>query len=104
MRRREFIGLFGATAVTWPIAAQTQQPAMPVIGFLSAIPPNDSFLAAFRRGLAELGYVEGRNVTIEYRFAERNYDQLPELASDLVRRQVSVIVAAGGGPSATAAK
>ena len=104
MRRREFIGLFGATAVTWPIAAQTQQPAMPVIGFLSAIPPNDSFLAAFRRGLAELGHVEGRNVTIEYRFAERNYDQLPELASDLVRRQVSVIVAAGGGPSATAAK
>jgi putative ABC transport system substrate-binding protein len=71
---------------------------------LVAIPPNNSFLTAFRRRLSETGYVEGQNMTIEYRWAERNYDQLPELASDLVRRQVLVIVAAGGSPSAAAAR
>jgi putative ABC transport system substrate-binding protein len=76
---------------------------MPVVGFLSAIPPNNSFLAAFRRALTESGYVEGQNVKIEYRFAE-SYDQLTELASDLARRQVAVIVAAGGEPSAVAAR
>jgi putative ABC transport system substrate-binding protein len=104
MRRREFIALFGSGVAGWPLAARAQQPAMPVIGFLSAIPPNDSFLAGFRKGLGEIGYVEGRNIITEYRFAERSYDQLPELAADLVRREVAVIVAAGGAPSAAAAK
>jgi putative tryptophan/tyrosine transport system substrate-binding protein len=104
LRRREFIALVGSSAIAWRSPARAQQPTPSTIGFLSAIPPNDSFLAAFRRGLAELGYVEGRNITIEYRFAERSYDQLPELASDLVRSHVAVIVAAGGAPSATAAK
>jgi putative ABC transport system substrate-binding protein len=103
MRRRAFISLVGSAAA-WPLAARAQQSAMPTIGFLSAIPPNDNFLAAFRRGLSETGYVEGQNLAVEYRWVETSYDQLPELASDLVRRQVLVIVATGGSPSAVAAR
>jgi putative tryptophan/tyrosine transport system substrate-binding protein len=95
MRRRDFIaGLCGSVA--WPITAQGQQRAMPVIGYLFAgrePRSEESFVGAFRRGLRETGFVEGRNVTIEYRFANNNYDQLPELAADLVLRNVNVIVA-----------
>ena len=106
LRRREFITLLGGAATTWPLAAHAQPPVMPVIGFLSTRAPENipHLLAAFRRGLAENGYVEEQNLTIEYRWALGEYDRLPGLAAELAGRPVLVIVAAGGEPAALAAK
>ena len=102
MIRREFIALAGGAAVAWPLAACAQQP-MPVIGYLGSGPPEPDRVTAFRQGLNETGYVEGQNVAIEYLWAQGQYDRLPALVADLVRRQVTVIVAAGV-PTALAAK
>jgi len=106
VRRRAFITLLGGAAAAWSLAARGQQPAMPVIGFMSARSPEDSahLVAAFRRGLGDSGFIEGQNVAIEFRWAHGQYDRLPALADELVRRQVNVLVAVGGEPSPLAAK
>jgi putative tryptophan/tyrosine transport system substrate-binding protein len=105
VKRREFITLV-VGAAAWPLAARAQHPAIPVVGFMHAgvASVHTHVVAALRQGLKESGYVEGQNLAIEYRWANNNNDLLPEFAADLVRRQVDVIAATGGGPSALAAK
>jgi putative ABC transport system substrate-binding protein len=103
VKRREFISLIGGAAA-WPLAARAQQTAIPLVGFLGTSTANVTPQIGFRRGLAETGFVEGRNVAVEYRFSEGRYERLPELVADLLGRNVAVLFAAGGVQAALAAK
>src|SRR5262249_17978848 len=106
MRRRELIAFVGCTAATWSLAARAEKWAMPVIGFLNSASPQPfaNYVSGFRVGLKQTGYIDGQNVTIEFRWTEGHYDSLPEMAADLVRRKVAVLVSTGGSPSVMAAK
>ncbi len=106
MRRRDFIKVVVGSTAVWPFTARAQQPTLPAIGFLNSASPKpwENYVAGFRTGLKDVGYVDGQNVTIEFRWAEGHYDRLPDMAADLVRRKVNVLVATGGDPSVVAAK
>ena len=105
MKRREFITLLGGAAVLWPLAARAQQPALPVIGYFSVRSPESDvpMLAAFRQGLNETGYIEGKNVALEFRWGRGQYDRMPQLAAELVRRRVAIIAMPGSPPAAVRA-
>jgi putative tryptophan/tyrosine transport system substrate-binding protein len=106
MKRREFITVLGSVAVAWPLAAGAQQTAMPIVAFVfgGSADASARYVASFRKGLNETGYVEGQNVTVEYHLLENQYDRLPALMADLVHRQVAVIATPGNTPAALAAK
>jgi putative ABC transport system substrate-binding protein len=104
MRRREFLGVLGGAAAAWPLAAHAQQPALPVVGFVRDGSADTAvrYVAGFRKGLNETGFIEGQNVTVEYHWLEGRYDRLPALLADLVRRQVTVIATPGQVPAVAA--